>query len=136
MTPKKKDRCLPLQLLIGWIPTANRSSIRFPSIARDSDVDYRLYRNSLWLDRLQENTLFPMQAIEKRFGATVRKIRERQKLSQEAFADKAGIHRTYVSAIELGKVQVSISIADKLATALDMPLSRLFRDVESSTRDT
>ena len=71
-----------------------------------------------------------MDTIESRFGAAVRRRRERLVLSQEAFADQAGIHRTYVSSIELGKVQVSIGIAEKLAVALQVPLSRLFRDLE------
>ena len=74
--------------------------------------------------------LDPMQKIEVAFGAAVRKRRERLGLSQEAFADKAGIHRTYVSSIELGKVQVSIGVAHRLATALELPLSRLWRDIE------
>ncbi len=60
----------------------------------------------------------------------VRERRKRLGLSQEAFADKAGIHRTYASSIELGKVQVSIGIAEKLAEALEAPLSQVWRDVE------
>jgi len=68
--------------------------------------------------------------IEDIFGAAVRHRRQKIGLSQEDFADKAGIHRTYVSSIELGKVQVSIGIAFKLADALEIPLSRLWRDVE------
>lgn len=72
-----------------------------------------------------------MESIEKRFGAVVRRRREKLGLSQEAFADKAGIHRTYVSAIELGKVAVSISIAQQLADALKAPLSRIWQDIES-----
>ena len=71
-----------------------------------------------------------MKKIEESFGTSVRKYRQKLGLSQEGFADKAGIHRTYVSSIELGKVQVSIAIAHKLALALDVPLSRLWRDVE------
>jgi transcriptional regulator with XRE-family HTH domain len=71
-----------------------------------------------------------MEAIEKKFGAAVRRRRERLGLSQEAFAATAGIHRTYVSSIELGKVQVSIGIADQLARALGVPLSRLWKEVE------
>ena len=71
-----------------------------------------------------------MEEIEKRFGRTVRTLREQTGLSQEAFAVKAGIHRTYVSSIELGKVQVSIRIADQLAQALDLPLSKVWREVE------
>lgn len=68
--------------------------------------------------------------IENFFGEAVRQRRHRLGLSQEDFADKAGIHRTYVSSVELGKVQVSIGIAFKLAEALEVPPSRLWRDVE------
>ncbi len=71
-----------------------------------------------------------MAQIEQIFGAVVRRRREKLGLSQEAFADKASIHRTYVSSIELGKVQVSIGIAQQLAMALDVPLSRIWKDVE------
>ncbi len=72
-----------------------------------------------------------MQNIEVAFGMVVRKRRLELGLSQEDFADKAGIHRTYVSSIELGKVQVSIGIAQQLARALETPLSRLLKQVES-----
>ena len=66
------------------------------------------------------------------FGAAVRRRRERLGLSQEDFADKAGIHRTYVSSIELGKVQVSIGIAFQLAQALEVPLSKVWLEVEKN----
>jgi transcriptional regulator with XRE-family HTH domain len=79
---------------------------------------------------MQADKLSVMQKIERAFGAAVRHRRESLKLSQEDFADQAGIHRTYVSAIELGKVQVSIGIVQKLAAALKIPLSKLWRDVE------
>jgi transcriptional regulator with XRE-family HTH domain len=71
-----------------------------------------------------------MQKIEIVFGNAVRKRREQLGLSQEDFADKAGIHRTYVSSIELGKVKVSIGIAQQLATALETPLSKLWKEIE------
>ena len=72
-----------------------------------------------------------MQNIELAFGKVVRKRRLELGLSQEDFADKAGIHRTYVSSIELGKVQVSIRIAERLARALESPLSKIWKQVES-----
>ena len=68
--------------------------------------------------------------IEKLFGAVVRRHREGIGVSQEDFADRAGIHRTYVSSIERGKVQISIGIAHKLAVALGVPLSRLWSELE------
>ena len=75
-----------------------------------------------------------MQTLEQIFGAAVRARREKRRISQEDFADKAGIHRTYVSSIELGKVTISIAIAEKLAVALETPLSTLWRDVERAQR--
>ena len=71
-----------------------------------------------------------MQKIEHLFGIAVRQRRQQLGLSQEDFADKAGIHRTYVSSIELGKVQVSIGIAAQLAEALEIPLSKIWREIE------
>ena len=69
--------------------------------------------------------------IEKLFGAIVRRHREGIGVSQEDFADRAGIHRTYVSSIERGKVQISIGIAHKLAVALGIPLSQLWSELEA-----
>jgi len=60
----------------------------------------------------------------------VRRRRHKLALSQEDFADKADIHRTYVSSIELGKVDVGIGTAYKIATALNLPLSRLINEAE------
>ena len=71
-----------------------------------------------------------MKAIEVAFGEVVRKYREKSGLSQEEFAAVAGVHRTYISSIELGKVQISIAVAEKMSAALGIPLSRIFRDVE------
>jgi transcriptional regulator with XRE-family HTH domain len=73
-----------------------------------------------------------MQPIEILFGEAVRRRRNQLGLSQEDFADKAGIHRTYVSSIELGKVQISIAVAHKLALALETPLSKLWKEVEQA----
>ena len=76
-----------------------------------------------------------MTEIEKLFGTVIRTHRERLGVSQEEFAGIAGVHRTYMSSIERGKVQVSIAIAQKLAEALGTPLSRIFRDVERKAAD-
>jgi transcriptional regulator with XRE-family HTH domain len=71
-----------------------------------------------------------MQEIEIIFGSVIRHFREKQGHSQEAFAEMAGVHRTYMSSIELGKVQVSIAIAERLAEALEFPLSKIWKEVE------
>ena len=64
------------------------------------------------------------------FGRAVRRERERMRLSQEDFAERARVHRTYVSSIELGKVSVGIEVANSLAAALGMKLSDLVRRAE------
>lgn len=66
----------------------------------------------------------------KAFGLAVRRRREQLGWSQEEFAERAGIHRTYVSSIELGKVSLGIEVANELAKALNMRLSSLVRLAE------
>jgi transcriptional regulator with XRE-family HTH domain len=64
------------------------------------------------------------------FGRAIRREREKLGLSQEEFAEKANVHRTYISSIELGKVSVGIEVANELAVALQMRLSELVRLAE------
>jgi len=60
----------------------------------------------------------------------IRHQRENLHLSQEDFAERANVHRTYISSVELGKVSVGIEIAHALASALGMKLSELVRQAE------
>jgi transcriptional regulator with XRE-family HTH domain len=64
------------------------------------------------------------------FGKAIRLAREEHGLSQEAFAERADVHRTYISSIELGKVNVGIEVANSLAAALGIRLSELVRRAE------
>lgn len=70
--------------------------------------------------------------IQKKFGQTVRRIRNHKEISQEYFADLCGLHRTYMSDIELGKRNVSLENIEKIALALDMRVSELFMEVEKN----
>ena len=49
----------------------------------------------------------------------IRRHRIRRGLSQEALAEAAGIHHTYVGLVERGKRKPTIEVAERLATALD-----------------
>jgi len=51
-------------------------------------------------------------------------------VSQEDFAEGAHVHRTYISSIELGKVNVGVEVANQLALALGLKLSDLIRKAE------
>jgi transcriptional regulator with XRE-family HTH domain len=64
--------------------------------------------------------------IRQQFGAEVRRRREGKGLSQEAFADLCGLHRTYVGAIERGERNVFIGNIAKIADALRVPIAELF----------
>ena len=62
----------------------------------------------------------------KRFGERVRSMRERLRLSQEALAAKAGIHRTYMGGVERGERNISLKNIIRLATALGVSPSEMF----------
>jgi len=70
--------------------------------------------------------------LRQEFGMAVRRRRHKLNLSQEDFAEEADIHRTYVSSIELGKVDVGIGVAHKIARALNLPLSGLIKEAEKN----
>ena len=65
-----------------------------------------------------------------RFGRVVRAKREALGISQEDLADRAGLHRTYVSLIERGKRTASIATVEQLATALDVSMADLIGSTE------
>lgn len=67
-------------------------------------------------------------SLQVRFGAHLRKIRLDKKISQEALADLAKLHRTYVSSVERGERNVTLETIDKLAKALGISMSRLMPD--------
>ena len=64
--------------------------------------------------------------IIKVFANNVKKYRLLRGLSQEAFAEKAGLHRTYISAVEREKRSISLDNIQKIAEALDVETYLLF----------
>jgi transcriptional regulator with XRE-family HTH domain len=59
------------------------------------------------------------------FGLRVRSLRERGGISQEALADRAGLHRTYVGSVERGERNISLANIHRLADALGVAPSEL-----------
>lgn len=70
--------------------------------------------------------------IIKVFGENVRKYRIAMGLSQEDFAEKCGLHRTYISAIERFQRNISIENVQKIADALGMESYRLLMENTTS----
>lgn len=69
--------------------------------------------------------------IQKAFGACVRNYRQNTGLSQEKFALKINMDRTYYASVESGRRNISIVNIEKIATGLDISLSDLFKAIES-----
>jgi len=64
--------------------------------------------------------------LRQRFGIKIKELRVGTGLSQEAFADKCGYARTYMSRIETGRANVSLDAIETLSTALRMTPGELF----------
>ena len=68
--------------------------------------------------------------IVKVFGANVKRYRQEIGISQEAFAEKCGLHRTYISAIECNRRSISLENIHRIADALGVETYKLFVEVE------
>ena len=68
--------------------------------------------------------------IVKVFGKNVRKYRTKLGISQEKFAEIAGLHRTYISDIERFQRSISLENIQKIADALQIETYKLFIDEE------
>jgi len=60
-------------------------------------------------------------------GKKLRWLRFMRHWSQEELAHASGLHRTYISAIERAKCNVSLDNVEKLALAFDLTVSELFQ---------
>ena len=67
--------------------------------------------------------------ITDRFGRRVRELRQRVNLSQEEFAEKCDLDRTYISGIERGKRNVALRNIEAIAEALNVTMSELLKGV-------
>ena len=65
--------------------------------------------------------------ILKIFGQRVRSLRKERSLSQEAFADKCGLDRTYIGGIERGERNVSLKKIAIIAGALNISIADLMK---------
>ena len=63
--------------------------------------------------------------IRARLARNLRQLRETKGWSQEEFADRAGIHRTYVSDLERGKRNPTIAVVERLAMPFGITASEI-----------
>jgi transcriptional regulator with XRE-family HTH domain len=62
------------------------------------------------------------------FGRNLRRLRMSTGMSQEGLAHISGLHRTYISSVERGKRNISLTNINKLADSLNVPVTKLIID--------
>lgn len=70
-----------------------------------------------------------MSDITKILGRRIRNYRTAKGLSQEKLAELSGCHPTYIGQLERGEKNATIESIEKIASALNLPLSRLFEQL-------
>jgi transcriptional regulator with XRE-family HTH domain len=66
--------------------------------------------------------------IRKVVAANLKRLREATGLSQEAFADSCGLHRTYVSGVERGIRNPTVRVVARIAKGLKVPAAALLEE--------
>ncbi|MBE5741514.1 MAG: helix-turn-helix transcriptional regulator [Clostridia bacterium] len=64
--------------------------------------------------------------IKEKVGQRIKELRTKQGLSQEEFAFKCDLDRTYITSLERGKRNISLENLEKIAKAFNMTLSEFF----------
>ncbi len=67
--------------------------------------------------------------IQVKIGQRIKELRSSAGLSQEKFALKIGMDRTYFASVEAGKRNIAIVNLEKIANGLEITLSELFRGI-------
>lgn len=68
--------------------------------------------------------------ILKEFGQTIRDLRNKEGLSQEKFALKIGMDRTYYASVENGNRNISLINIKKISDGFGISISELFRGLD------
>ncbi len=66
--------------------------------------------------------------VQVRFGSRVRQLRLAAEMTQEDLAHRCGLFRTYMSRIETGAANPTLTMIHALAGSLRVPVSALFED--------
>jgi transcriptional regulator with XRE-family HTH domain len=76
----------------------------------------------------------PNNRLLKALGQRIRELRTERGYSQESFADKCGVHRTFMGTVERGESNLSFQNIARVAATLGVPLSTLFLDLEAKAK--
>jgi regulatory protein munI len=70
--------------------------------------------------------------IQIEFGKRIKSLRNETGLSQEKFALKIGMDRTYYASVESGKRNISLQNIEKIAKGFGVSISQLFGDIRNN----
>ncbi len=71
-----------------------------------------------------------MSALRTKLGRAIRRLRREAGYSQESFADRCGVHRTYMGAVERGETNISLDNLERIAKALSLTAGQLLLEAE------
>lgn len=71
-----------------------------------------------------------MKKVREQFGKNLKNYRQSMGISQEALAEKASLHRTYIGSAERGERNISLENIVKIANALNISPSKLLQGIE------
>ena len=69
------------------------------------------------------------------FGKAISERRSYIAMTQQQLANQSGVHRTYISDIERGSRNVTVTTANRIANALEITASKLFTIADKKVRD-
>lgn len=67
--------------------------------------------------------------IELKVGKRIKEIRKKKSISQKDLSFSADLDRSYIASVENGQRNISIVNLEKIANALDVTLSELFKGI-------
>lgn len=70
--------------------------------------------------------------LQKNFGNRVRELRNQRGWSQEEFAERCGVDRTYISGIERGVRNPTLIVINEISSGFGIEMSELFKKVNST----
>ena len=94
-------------------------SAQRPGFTTNSIITHSLWTGNQW------RGLLPSMDIQKQVGLNVRRYRLERGWSQEELSFQSGLHQTYVSGIENGNRNPTVTVLKKLADALRVQPSAL-----------
>lgn len=68
--------------------------------------------------------------VRRRVGLNVKRFRQEKSWSQEGLAFEAKLHRTYISGVERGVRNPTVTVLESIAFALGVPSSSLLSELE------